>query len=87
VEEWFLNRDDLFTFVRPEAGAFVYSEYKLPIKSTELVNRLRIEQSVLLTAGDQHGLDKGIRTGFGFGIEKTLEGLARVETLMRGLKE
>ncbi len=86
IEEWFLKRDDLFTYVRPEAGAFVYCAYKLPINSTELVNRLRVEQSVLLTAGDQHGLDKGIRTGFGFGIEKTLEGLARVEALMRSLK-
>jgi len=86
IEEWFLKRDDLFTYVRPEAGAFVYCEYKLPINSTELVNRLRVEQSVLLTAGDQHGLDKGIRTGFGFGIEKTLKGLARVEALLRSLK-
>jgi len=38
------------------------------------------------TAGDQHGLDKGVRTGFGYGIEKTLKGLARVEALMRSLK-
>jgi aspartate/methionine/tyrosine aminotransferase len=86
IEDWFLKRDDLFTFFRPEAGAFVYCEYKLPINSTELINRLRVEQSVLLTAGDQHGLDKGIRTGFGYDIKKTLKGLARVEALMRSLK-
>jgi aspartate/methionine/tyrosine aminotransferase len=86
IEDWFIKRDDLFTYVRPEAGAFVYCAYKLPINSTELVNRLRIEQSVLLTAGDQHGLDKGIRIGFGIDIEKTLKGLARVEALMRSLK-
>ena len=42
-----------------------------------MINRLRIEQSVLLTAGDQHGLDRGIRTGFGLDIERTLKGLAR----------
>lgn len=59
---------------------------KLPISSTELVNHLRVEQSILLTAGDQHGLDKGIRTGFGLDIEKTLKGLAHVEALMRTLK-
>ncbi|MGD9347933.1 MAG: aminotransferase class I/II-fold pyridoxal phosphate-dependent enzyme [Candidatus Aminicenantes bacterium] len=86
IEEWFLKRDDIFTYVRPEAGAFVYCEYKLPISSTELVNRLRVEKSVLLTAGKQHGLDKGIRTGFGLDVEKTLKGLARVEDLMRSLK-
>jgi hypothetical protein len=82
-----LKRDDLFTYVRPEAGAVVYCEYERSINSTELINRLRVEQSFLLTAGDQHGLDKGIRTGFGFGIEKTLKGLVRVEALMRSLKK
>jgi aspartate/methionine/tyrosine aminotransferase len=86
IEEWFSKRDDLFTYTRPEAGAFVYCEYNLLINSTELINRLRVEQSVLLTAGDQHGLDKGIRTGFGIDVEKTLKGLACVEALMRSLK-
>jgi len=38
------KRKFLFTYVRPEAGAFGYCEYKLPINSTELVNRLRVEQ-------------------------------------------
>lgn len=85
IEEWLSKHGDLFTYVRPEAGAFVYCDYTIPINSTELINRLRVEQSVLLTAGDQHGLDKGLRIGFGFGIEKTLRGLARVENLMRGL--
>jgi len=32
-------------------------------------------------------LDKGIRTGFGYGVEKTLKGLARAEILMRSLKQ
>ena len=87
VEKWFLKRDDIFTYTRPEAGAFVYCGYRLPINSSELVNRLRVEQSVLLTAGDQHGLEKGIRAGFGFGVEKTLTGLGRVDALMRSLKD
>jgi aspartate/methionine/tyrosine aminotransferase len=86
IEEWFSKRDDLFTYVRPEAGAFVYCEYKFPISSTELVNRLRVEKSVLVTGGAQHGLDKGIRIGFGVDIEKTLKGLDRVEAVMRSLK-
>jgi len=61
IEEWFLKHDDIFTYTRPQAGAITYCEYKLPIESTELINRLRIEQSVLLTPGDQHGLDKGFQ--------------------------
>jgi aspartate/methionine/tyrosine aminotransferase len=85
LEEWFLKRDDIFTYVRPQAGAIFYCGYKLPITSTELINRLCIEQSVLLTSGDQFGLDKGFRIGFGYNLEKTQAGLARAEALMRTL--
>ena len=85
LEEWFLKHDDIFTYARPQAGAITYCEYKVPIESTELINRLRIEQSVLLTPGDQHGLNKGFRIGFGYDLEKTLTGLNRAEALMRTL--
>jgi len=85
VENWFLQRGDIFIYTRPQAGAIIYCEYKLPINSTELIHRLRTEQSVLLVPGDQLGLDRGIRTGYGYDLEKTLEGLARTETLMRSL--
>lgn len=86
VEEWFLKRDDIFTYARPQAGAIIYCEYKLPVNSTELIDRLRTEQSVLLVPGDQFGLDRGIRTGYGYDLEKTLKGLARAEELMRAMK-
>lgn len=86
VEEWFLKRSDLFTYVRPQAGAIIYCEYKAPIGSTELINRLISEQSVLLVPGDMLGLDRGIRTGYGYDAEVTVQGLNRVEKLMRALK-
>jgi aspartate/methionine/tyrosine aminotransferase len=85
LEEWFLKHDDIFTYARPQAGAITYCEYKLPIESTELINRLRIELSVFLTPGDQFGLGKGFRTGFGYDLEKTLNGLTRAGALMRTL--
>lgn len=85
VEKWFLERDDIFTYARPQAGAILYCEYKLPINSTELIHRLRSEQSVLLVPGDQLGLERGIRTGYGYDLEMTIEGLNRTETLMRTL--
>lgn len=85
VEKWFLERDDIFTYARPQAGAIFYCEYKLPINSTELIHRLREEQSVLIVPGDQLGLDRGIRTGYGYDLEMTIEGLNRTETLMRSL--
>lgn len=86
VEEWFLERSDLFTYVRPRAGAIIYCEYRAPIGSTEFINRLISEQSVLLVPGDMLGLGRGIRIGYGYDVEITLQGLSRAETLIRTLK-
>jgi len=41
--------------------------------------------SVLLVPGDQFGLDKGIRVGFGYDIQKTLKGLELMEEIVRRL--
>lgn len=86
IEEWFQKRDDVFTYVRPEAGAFVYCEYNLPVNSLELINRLIVEKSVLLTPAEHFGLDKGIRVGFGVDVDKSLKGLAHAEALIRAMK-
>jgi len=84
LEEWLHTHEDVFRYLRPDAGAIAYVEYELPIGSTALVDRIREEQSVLLVPGDMFGLGKGIRFGFGFDMEHTLKGLARVdETLAR----
>jgi hypothetical protein len=48
----------------------------------ELIDRIRTEQSVLLVPGDVFGLDRGIRIGFGYDIEHTLKGLARVDEVL-----
>ena len=87
LEAGFLKNSDLFTYIRPQAGAITYCEYNLPIRSTALINRLRIDLSVLLTPGDQFGLGKGFRIGFGYDREKTLTGMARAGALMRTLME
>lgn len=86
VEEWFLKRGDIFTYVRPRAGAIMYCKYNLPIKSTELIGRLRMEQSVLLVPGDQFGLGRGIRIGYGYDVGETIKGLDRTDALIRTLK-
>lgn len=86
VEEWFLKRGDIFTYVRPRAGAIMYCKYNLPIKSTELIERIRMEQSVLLVPGDQFGLGRGIRIGYGYDVEETIKGLDRTDALIRTLK-
>jgi aspartate/methionine/tyrosine aminotransferase len=79
LEGWIHTHDDVFRYVRPDAGAIAYVEYGLPPGSTELTDRIREEQSVLLVPGDVFGLRKGIRFGFGYDIDRTLEGLSRVD--------
>ena len=79
LEEWLHTHDDVFRYARPVAGAIAYVKYDLPMKGTELADRIREEQSVLLVPGDVFGLGKGLRFGFGYDIEHTLKGLAKVD--------
>jgi len=85
LEEWLNEYSHLFHYARPVAGAIAYFEYDLPINSTALIDQLRKEASVLLVPGDQFGLDKGIRVGFGYDIQKTVKGLALMEEIVRRL--
>ncbi|MEX0754053.1 MAG: aminotransferase class I/II-fold pyridoxal phosphate-dependent enzyme [Actinomycetota bacterium] len=82
LEEWVLARDDVFRYARPKAGAIAYAEYDLPIPSGELIDRIREDQSVLLVPGEVFGIGDGIRFGFGYDIDHTMEGLARVDTVL-----
>lgn len=85
LEEWLNTHSDFFGFVRPRAGAIVYAEYDYPIDSTELFERIRKEQSVLLVPGDMLGAGHGLRFGYGYDIEHTLKGLARVDDVLTAL--
>jgi aspartate/methionine/tyrosine aminotransferase len=78
LEEW-IEAHPYFRYVRPLAGAIGYVKYDLPISSSDLVERIREERSVLLVSGNMFGLKKGIRFGFGFDIEHTMKGLAMAD--------
>jgi aspartate/methionine/tyrosine aminotransferase len=84
LEAWIRAQGEVFTYARPSAGAIAYVKYRSPIGSTELVDRVREETSVLLVPGDMFGVGKGIRYGFGYDIEHTMKGLARAEHLLTG---
>jgi len=64
----------------------MYCKYNLPIKSMELIERLRMEQSVLFIPGDQFGLGRGIRIGYGYDVGETIKGLDRTDALICTLK-
>src|SRR5262249_43669141 len=76
---WLDERRALFSYAAPEAGAIVYVRYDLPVNSTELVTRLRIEQSTLIVPGDHFGMDGYLRIGYGEPADYLKKGLARLD--------
>jgi hypothetical protein len=85
LERWIHTHDDIFSYIRPVAGAIVLVKYSLPIPSVRLFERLRVEYSVLITPGAHFGIGKYIRIGYGYDANKTLAGLARVDEFLEGL--
>lgn len=82
LESWFHKRDDIFAFIPPQAGAIVFVRYNLKINSTQLVNKLIHEKSVLVVPGDHFEMDHYLRFGFGEKEKKLLEALELIgETL------
>ncbi len=87
LEAWFTARADLFNYARPLAGAIAYFTYNAQIKPQKLIDRLRVEESTLLVPANHFGMThKGIRIGYGYDMDKTLNGLTRLENFMRRLK-
>jgi len=82
LEHWIAAQGHLLTYARPVAGAIAYLKYRLPERSTDLVDRIRQEQSVLLVPGDMFGLGRGLRVGFGFDPEQMVKGLERVGSVL-----
>jgi len=87
LESWIHSHDDIFTYIPPIAGAIAFFGYKLPIASSALFDKLRTEQSVLITPGDHFGVGKYVRVGYGYDIDYTLKGLARVDITIQKLTE
>ncbi len=85
LESWIHSHDDIFAYIPPVAGAIAFVGYKLPISSSALFDKLRVEQSVLITPGHHFGAGKYIRVGYGYDIDYTLRGLARVDITLQQL--
>jgi aspartate/methionine/tyrosine aminotransferase len=62
---WLRDHGGLFSFRPPEAGAICFARYALAVNSTELVERLIREKSVLLVPGDHFETDGYLRFGYG----------------------
>lgn len=78
IGEWLRSRPSLFSFLPPRAGAIVFARYHLKINSTDLVQKLIRDKSVLVVPGDHFLMDGYLRFGYGDHREYLLKGLARV---------
>ncbi len=86
LEKWIGTHDDVLEYARPVAGAIAAVRYQLPIASETLMNRLRREESVLITPGAHFGIGRFIRIGFGYDVEHASRGLRRIDRLIEELK-
>lgn len=86
LERWIHAHDDIFTYVPPQAGAIALLRYDLPIGSAALFDRLRREQSVLITPGAHFGIGRYIRIGYGDDPAHLEAGLRRIDATIAGLR-
>lgn len=88
VEAFVRERSDFLSVIPPVAGAIALIKYDLPIASIPLVERLRVEKSTLVVAGDQTGIPKHLRIGFGYGADPAIlhDGLGRIDAMMQSLR-
>lgn len=78
MKEWMDSQDGLFRYRLPDAGAICYMHYDAEINSSAFAERLRVEKDVLVVPGDQLGMDRFLRVGFGNPEDELREGLARI---------
>lgn len=86
LEKWLAKHADIFDYERPAAGAIATIKYRLPIGSVGLLNRLRSEQSVLITPGAHFGIGRYLRIGYGYDLGKLRQGLRRIDILLEELR-
>lgn len=82
MQTWLGSSGHGFEWVAPEAGAFVFARYGLPVNSTALVTRLRDEESVLVVPGDHFGMDGYLRLGAGEHADYVTAALARLKACL-----
>jgi aspartate/methionine/tyrosine aminotransferase len=83
LEAWLQGHGGLFSFRPPLAGAICFARYALEANSTELVERLIRERSVLVVPGDHFETDGHLRFGFGSEQAYLRRALERVDETLK----
>jgi len=78
LEAWMRSHGNTFSLVPPEAAAIAFVRYHFDINSTDLVERIRDDKSVLIVPGDHFGLDNYIRISYGLPHDYLTAGLDRI---------
>jgi len=84
LDPW-MKEAGVFSYRLPQAGAICYARYDIDINSSELAERLRAEQSVLIVPGDHFGMDGYIRIGYGNPREQLKAALGRIRECLISL--
>jgi aspartate/methionine/tyrosine aminotransferase len=87
LDGWLEDHGDAFSMIPPQAAAIAFVRYNMDMNSTELVERLIREQSVLIVPGDHFGLDHYLRISFGLPHDYLHAGLDRIHRLVSKLQE
>lgn len=84
-QSWVESHADLFHFIPPRAGGMAFMRYNMPINSSELSDKLRLEKSVFIIPGDCFGMDHYLRIGIGGEKEQLLKGLDLIDETLNEL--
>lgn len=85
LEDWIAAHTGILSLTPPDAAAIAFVRYELDVGSTQFVERLRNEQSVLMVPGDHFGMDRFLRISFGLPEDYLALALARTDKLIQDL--
>jgi aspartate/methionine/tyrosine aminotransferase len=85
LDRWLGAMDGEFSYRAPDAGAIAWARYRAGVASTDLAEKLRVEQDVLIVPGEHFGMDRFVRLGFGPEPDKLQEALERLAQAWRAL--
>jgi aspartate/methionine/tyrosine aminotransferase len=87
LDGWLESHEGTFTMVPPQAAAIAFARYHLDINSTQFVERLMREKSLLIVPGDHFGLDHYLRISYGLPPAYLRAGLDRIHQLIVELQD
>jgi len=82
LDAWQESHEGTFSLVPPQAAAIAWARYHLNVNSTEFVERLMHEKSVLIVPGDHFGMDRYLRISYGLPPDYLRPGLDRIHQLI-----